>query len=87
MLDLCTTEDTHIGIAIRVLTSCLQVLIRWALERGCSVLPKSTNEGRIAANLAVCDWGMTEGDVAALGSLSYKVGLGGVGGCCTRARL
>lgn len=56
----------------------VQVLIHWALERGCSVLPKSTNEGRIAANLAVCDWDMAEEDVQALGSLSYRV-RGGAG--------
>ena len=51
----------------------LQILIRWAVERGVSVLPKSTNTERIAANLAVGDWGMSHEDVETLGHMPYKV--------------
>lgn len=37
-----------------------QCLVRWALERGCSVLPKSTNAERIRGNLqGAVDWRMT----------------------------
>jgi diketogulonate reductase-like aldo/keto reductase len=52
------------------------VLIRWALDRGCSVLPKSTNPDRIAANLAVMDWQLAPADVERLAQLPYKVGAG-----------
>ncbi|KAL3749686.1 hypothetical protein ACJRO7_010762 [Eucalyptus globulus] len=33
-----------------------QVALRWGLQTGHSVLPKSTNEGRIKANFDVFDW-------------------------------
>jgi diketogulonate reductase-like aldo/keto reductase len=58
---------------VPVWVPCLQVLIRWALGRGCSVLPKSTNPERIAANLAVSDWQLAAEDVQALSSLPYRV--------------
>ena len=37
-----------------------QVALRWGLQMGHSVLPKSTNEERIKANLDVCDWSIPE---------------------------
>ena len=52
---------------------CLQVLIRWAVDRGCSVLPKSTNAERIAANLALVDWSLSGEDVQLLSNLPFKV--------------
>jgi diketogulonate reductase-like aldo/keto reductase len=51
----------------------LQILIRWAIQRSVSVLPKSTNPERIAANLAVGDWEMAREDVETLGHMPYKV--------------
>lgn len=51
----------------------LQVLVRWALDRGCSVLPKSTNAERIAANLAVLDWQLAPEDSQLLSNLPYRV--------------
>jgi diketogulonate reductase-like aldo/keto reductase len=33
-----------------------QVALRWGIQTGFSVLPKSTNEERIRANLDVYDW-------------------------------
>ena len=50
----------------------LQVLIRWAVQRGTSVLPKSTNPDRIVSNLAVLDWSLSEADMATLSSLDYQ---------------
>merc|ERR1711915_672133 len=33
-----------------------QVILRWGLEQGVSVLPKSYNKGRITQNFQVFDW-------------------------------
>ena len=48
------------------------MLIRWAVQRGTSVLPKSTDPERIASNLAVLDWSLGEADMAELSSLDYQ---------------
>ncbi|KAK3441214.1 NADPH-dependent aldo-keto reductase, chloroplastic isoform X1 [Eucalyptus grandis] len=37
-----------------------QVALRWGLQTGHSVLPKSTNEGRIKANFDVFDWSIPD---------------------------
>lgn len=47
-----------------------QVVLRWHVERGLSVIPRSTDAGRIAANLAVLDGpALTPAEVAAITAL------------------
>jgi len=43
-----------------------QVLLRWAVQHGCSVLPKSVNEDRQAGNLDVLNWDLTKEDMEEL---------------------
>ncbi|KAI7845264.1 hypothetical protein COHA_001306 [Chlorella ohadii] len=49
-----------------------QVLVRWALQHGTSVIPKSTSPARIRGNLAVLDWELSPEDYAALSSLPFQ---------------
>lgn len=49
-----------------------QVLVRWALQRGTSVLPKSSNPQRIQANADVWDWELSTEDFQAISSLAYQ---------------
>lgn len=49
-----------------------QVLIRWALQHGTSVIPKSTNPDRIAGNLDVLDWALPEDAYRRLSSLKFQ---------------
>jgi len=51
-----------------------QVLIRWAIEHGATVIPKSVKESRIQENFDVFDFSLTEEDMAALDGLdrSYR---------------
>jgi len=46
-----------------------QVLIAWALERGTSVIPKSTNQSRIEENLGAQDLELDDDDMKAIGEL------------------
>ncbi|GIL89597.1 hypothetical protein Vretimale_1843 [Volvox reticuliferus] len=49
-----------------------QVLIRWALQRGTSVLPKSVNPERIKSNLEVLDWEIPADIYEQLSNLSHQ---------------
>ncbi|MEV0006906.1 aldo/keto reductase [Streptomyces sp. NPDC047973] len=46
-----------------------QVLLRWGLQQGRSVIPKSTKRHRIAENIDVFDFDLTDGELAALDAL------------------
>jgi diketogulonate reductase-like aldo/keto reductase len=47
-----------------------QVLLRWGLQAGRSVIPKSTNPKRIAENVDVFDFTLTSAETAQLDSLN-----------------
>lgn len=49
--------------------STAQVLIRWAIQRGTSVIPKSVNPGRMKQNLDAASLVLTEDDMKKLASL------------------
>ncbi len=57
------------AIARRKSCSPGQVLIRFAIERGTAVIPKSTNPARLAENLKAADIQLSKEDMAELGSL------------------
>ena len=61
-------------IAERVGRTPAQVLIRWCLERGIPVIPKSTNRERIEENGQVFDFALSEEDLAALDALDRTGG-------------
>ena len=47
-----------------------QVLLRWALQRGCAVIPKTANAGRMAENAAALGLRLTEEEMRAIDALS-----------------
>jgi diketogulonate reductase-like aldo/keto reductase len=51
-----------------------QVLLRWCLQRGTIVLPKSTHQDRIEDNAKVFDFQLSDDDVAALDALDVTGG-------------
>ena len=63
-------SDAEVGeIAERVGRTPAQVLIRWCVQRGTIVLPKSTHEDRIQENAAVFDFALSDDDMALLDGL------------------
>jgi alcohol dehydrogenase (NADP+) len=63
-------EDPKIAeIAERHDATPAQVLIRWAIERGTAVIPKSVNAGRIQENLAAAELSLTDDDLSAIADL------------------
>ena len=57
------------AIAARVGRSPAQVILRWHLDIGCSVIPRSTRAAGLAENLALFDFALTAEDHAALATL------------------
>jgi diketogulonate reductase-like aldo/keto reductase len=65
-----TLEDPVIGkIAAAHDKSPAQVMLRWHLQQGRSVIPKSTKSHRIAENFDVFDFDLTGDELAAIDSL------------------
>jgi diketogulonate reductase-like aldo/keto reductase len=65
-----TLEDPNIvGIAGAHSKSPAQVMLRWHLQEGRSVIPKSTKPGRIAENFDVFDFGLSTDELAAIDAL------------------
>jgi diketogulonate reductase-like aldo/keto reductase len=56
-------------VADRVGRTPAQVLLRWCLEKGTFVIPKSTHRERIEENGALFDFSLSEADIAALDAL------------------
>ncbi|HWE59396.1 MAG TPA: aldo/keto reductase [Solirubrobacteraceae bacterium] len=62
--------DATVGeIADRVGRTPAQVLLRWCVEKGTFVIPKSTHRERIEENGALFDFSLSEADVSALDAL------------------
>jgi 2,5-diketo-D-gluconate reductase A len=63
------TDDTIVGIADRLGRTPAQVIIRWHLQHGFVVIPKSVNADRIESNADVGGFELSDDDVAALDAL------------------
>jgi diketogulonate reductase-like aldo/keto reductase len=62
--------DPHVAqIAERLERTPAQVLLRWGLQRGAIVIPKSTHRERIEENGRIFDFALSEQDMAALDAL------------------
>ena len=53
-----------------------QVVLRWHLQLGCAVIPKSTHAERIRENFDVFDFALDDGDVKALSALTEPQRIG-----------
>lgn len=51
-----------------------QVLVKWAIQRGTSVIPKSTKPDRIMENVSVFNWELPERDFKTLSNMPDQVG-------------
>ena len=62
-------EDVVINIATRLGVTPAQVVLRWGVQRGYSVIPKSENEQRIKENLSIEGFKMSDADMEKMKSL------------------
>ena len=66
-------DETIVGIGRAHGKSPAQVMLRWGLQEGRSVIPKSTKATRIAENIDVFDFELTDGEIAAIDDLETGV--------------
>lgn len=66
-------DETIAGIAASHGKTPAQVMLRWHLQRGRSVIPKSTNPERIAQNIDVFDFELTTAELADIDGLDRGV--------------
>lgn len=60
-------------VAGEVNKSPAQVLVRWALQRGTSVVPKSVTPSRIEANFAMFDWELSDEHMVELSAIEPQM--------------
>jgi 2,5-diketo-D-gluconate reductase A len=68
------TGDTVAQVARRHGRTPAQVLLRWCIERGVPVIPKSTHRERIAENAQLFDFRLSDEDMAELDALDRTGG-------------
>ena len=57
------------GIADAHQKTIAQVILRWNVQRGVTVIPKSTRQERIEENFAIWDFSLTTSEMAQIGAL------------------
>lgn len=62
------------GIARRIGRTPAQVTLRWHIQRGDIVFPKSVTPARIAENFAIFDFELSDADMAAISGLNRPTG-------------
>jgi 2,5-diketo-D-gluconate reductase A len=62
------------GIAGRLARTPAQVTLRWHIQRGDIVFPKSVSQARMAENIAIFDFSLTAEDMAAISALDRPDG-------------
>ncbi|KAJ8424614.1 hypothetical protein Cgig2_000537 [Carnegiea gigantea] len=65
-------DPVVVRVARKLKKSPAQTLIKWALQRGTSVIPKSTNPDRIKENIQVFGWDIPEEDFNALSTIKEQ---------------
>ncbi|KAF9575589.1 hypothetical protein EC968_002525 [Mortierella alpina] len=63
-------DPVLVKIAAKYSKSPAQILIRWSLQKGYVVIPKSSNKERIEQNADVFDFDLADGDMTALDGLN-----------------
>jgi len=67
------TDPVIVEIASRTGRTPAQVVLRWHIQRGEIVIPKSVREARMAENFDVFDFALSDADIAAISALDKGV--------------
>ena len=90
-LDMATTSDTVLSQAVvlaaakRVDRSPAQVVLRWGIQRGTAIIPKSSKLERLKENLALFDFELNNNEMAAISALNANRRFNDPGAFCEGA--
>ncbi len=79
------SQPVVLEIARRLQRSPAQVVLRWGVQRGTSVIPKTSRLERLAENLAVFDFTLSSEDMAAISALNQNRRFNDPGAFCEQA--
>ncbi len=65
-------EPVVVAAAARLRRSPAQVVLRWALQRGTAIIPKTSRPARLRENLALFDFSLTDGEMADISALNQN---------------
>ncbi len=65
-------DDTIQMIAEKHDVTPAQVSLRWLLQKGCIVIPRSSSEEHLLSNMDVYDWSLSAVDVAAIDEITHQ---------------
>jgi len=68
--DSCLENATIKSIAEAVKKTPAQVTLRWAVQRGTAVIPKTSNADRLKENSALFDWTLSDEQMASINALN-----------------
>jgi D-xylose reductase len=66
----CLKEQVVIDIAKRLGKTEAQVVLRWGVQRGTAVIPKTTSKDRLVENFSITDFILTDADMEAITALN-----------------
>jgi len=78
-------HDLIKGIAVQHQRSPAQILLRWGVQRGTSVVPKTANVDRLRENMAVYDFSLSDEDMSAIAGLNRNRRFNDPGNFCESA--
>jgi D-xylose reductase len=90
-LDMATTSDTVLSQAAvlaaakRVDRSPAQVVLRWGIQRGTAIIPKSSKLARLKENLALFDFELNGDEMTAISALNANRRFNDPGAFCEGA--
>lgn len=66
------TEPVVVAAAQRAGVTAAQVVLRWGIQRGTAVIPKTSNPQRLAENLALSQFSLEDDEMAAISALNQN---------------
>jgi D-xylose reductase len=78
-------QSVVVDIAGRLQRTPAQIVLRWGVQRGTAVIPKTSRAERLAENLAVFDFELSDDDMAAISGLNQNRRFNDPGAFCEQA--